>query len=277
MTETILRQFGVYAKDTYEHRYTILFKKIMLDKPYYIRYNKINGLSDLRKTQSYVNFDLSTDKLKQVKGYYEVLIHDVKYSNKNCWIYSTNGFYVKGSNDVSLSDFTLSKIVQEVDSSNVVFGSRLAGEYFLQRRAPIDNEMDYTSDRCSLVRPYMFITEDLLGEDVPVPDRAIKQAKAREDRKIKKQNRLKLFEMFIEPTLKDEESLSYYGYSQSFSMPYFYAEKVLKKHLEEVVIPKFKELGVQMSVDDFDLRLLTYHCDISLNKVKLDNIDEVEQ
>jgi hypothetical protein len=189
MTETILRQFGVYAKDTYEHRYTILFKKIMLDKPYYIRYNKINGLSDLRKTQSYVNFDLSTDKLKQVKGYYEVLIHDVKYSNKNCWIYSTNGFYVKGSNDVSLSDFTLSKIVQEVDSSNVVFGSRLAGEYFLQRRAPIDNEMDYTSDRCSLVRPYMFITEDLLGEDVPVPDRAIKQAKAREDRKIKKQNR----------------------------------------------------------------------------------------
>lgn len=274
MTETVIKQFGVYSKSTHEHLYTIIFKMITPDKPYYARCNEKGFILDLRKSQSYVNFDLNTNKLKRVKGYYDISIWNVQRSREDNWIFLNDG-YVKTSDNVPLSDCMLLDVAQKIVSSEVVFVSRICGENFSQRRAPTENEVNYASGRYLLCRSYMFITEDLLGEEVPLPDRAVKQVNAREEKKLKRQNRIKLFETFLHPILENEDSLYYSEYRRLFSMPYAYAEKVLKQHLEEVVIPRFKELGVQMSVDDFDLRLLTFHCDISLNKVKLDNIDDV--
>lgn len=279
MTETIIKKFYVYGKDTHKHCYTIIFKKIMLDKPYYVRYNEKGDLVDLRKSQSYIDFNPSTDKLKQVKGYYETSILWVNSSEEEDYYDMIYGYdyYIKTPTKILLKNAMLLRIVRKIISSDVVFITRLAGRVFFDhKRGSIENEMSDSSDDHILKYTHTFITEDLLGEDIPTPDRAIKQIKARKDKERKKQSRCKLFETFILPGLLDIEGIHYHDYSKSFYIQSSDIVKLLKKHFEEVIIPKFKEAGAHIDLTDFNLGSLKYRCNIPLEKVKLDNIDDVE-
>lgn len=275
MTETIIKKLYVYEKDTHKHAYTMVFEKIMLDKPYYIRCNEKGELVDLRKTQSYVNFDPSTDKLKQVKGYYAISLKYTEHSCKRFYCTEHHDYYVKTSTTIPWEQSTLSRIIQETVSSNIVFISSFAEEEFYERQALIKNEKSESSNNFKLYGSYTFITEDLLGEDIPTPDRAFKQIKAREDRERKKQSRNTLFETFILPGL-DIEGFHYCNYSKNFYMDASDAVEILKKHIKEVIILKSKEIGVQINIKDFNLGALQWRCSIPLAKVKLDNIDDVE-
>ncbi len=276
MTETVIKKLYVYEKDTHKHAYTMVFEKIMLDKPYYIRCNEKGELVDLRKTQSYTNFNLSTDKLKQVKGYYAISLEYTEHSCKMFYCTEHHDYYVKASTDIPWKHTTLPRIIREIISSNIVFMTKLGGDEFYERQALIKNEKSESSNNFKLYGSYTLITEDLLGEDVPTPDRAFKQIKAREDKERKKQSRNTLFETFILPGL-DIEGFHYGNYSKIFYMDASDAVKILKKHIKEVIIPKLKEIGVQINIDDFNLGALQWRCSIPLEKIKLDNIDDIEQ
>jgi hypothetical protein len=273
MTVDTIKQFKVYNKDN-EHTHTITLNKITLEKPYFARVNADTGvILDLRKSQSYVKFDMHSEKLRRVNGYYEVSIYNESRGRADCWMWG-DGLYVKEPHKIPITDFKLEDVILKYAThSPVVFLTEYHGNHFGERRAPTPNNNTRWRLENGITRCSITITEDLLGEDVPLPNRAIKQAKTREDKINKAQNRIKLFETFIEPTLENEQSLCYYKYKHTFAMPYAYVEKILKQHVEEVVIPRFKELGIQMDIKDFDLRVLTYHCSVPLTKVKLDSID----
>lgn len=271
MTETIIK-LGVFDEYTRKHRFTIILKKIILDKPYYIRCNEKGDLIDLRKGQSYVDFDLSTNKLKQVKGFYDISISESKSFDDKC--------YVKLPTKFNYNLTTVLQIARKTISSNIVFVSIHDGSVVTHWKYPpweIENKIHDTSNwHVSSCIAHTFITEDLLGRDIPIPSSVFEQIKAREDRERKKQSRIKLFETFILPGL-DIEGIEYDKDAQAFQIYPDGAVKMFKKYFEEVIIPKFEEIGVQISIDDFNLGALHYRRKIPLKKVKLDNIDDIEQ
>ncbi len=272
MTETIIK-LGVFDEHTRKHRFTIVLKKIILDKPYYVRCDERGDAVDLRKGQSYADLDLSTDKLKQTKGFYDISISKSKSFDDECYVKLPTKF------DYNLA--TVLQIAQKTISSNIVFVSIHDGygmthwDYppFVRGNRIHDTSRWYTSS-CSA---YTFITEDLLGEDIPTPDRVFKQIKVRKDKERRKQSRIKLFETFILPGL-DIEGLRYDTYDQAFYMGPNGIQNLIKKYIKEVVIPKLKEIGVQTNIDDFKAGSFMYcQYKLPLKKVKLDNIDDIEQ
>lgn len=271
MTETVIKKLGVFDEDTRKHKFTIVFEKTTLDKPYYVRCNEKGELVDLRKTQSYVDFDLSTDKLKQVKECYDISIDNTRSFDDEC--------YVKLPTDFKYDLATLLRIAQKTISSKVVFVTDIIGDDFYLYTSPpiIQNVIHTLPYRYTRYRSYTFITEDLLSEDIPIPNRAIKQIKAREDREHKKQSRCKLFETFMLPGLMDIEGFHYDTDNQEFCMDSDDIHCLIEKHIKEVIIPKFEEVGAQINIDDFEVGAFMHcHYTIPLEKVKLDNIDDVE-
>lgn len=273
MTEAIIKKLGVFDENTRKHRFTIGLKKIILDKPYHIHCDEDGNLVDLRKGKWYADIDPSTDKLKQVKGFYTIEISKSKSCDDKCYVKLPTKF------DYNLA--TILQIAQKTISSNVVFvmaGCSEAGltEWYYDRLV-IKNNIHRTHHRYLSVGDAWdaFITEDLLGEDIPTPDRVFKQIKAREDRERKKQSRITLFETFILPGL-DIEGIEYDRDDQAFRIWPGGAVKMFRNYIEEVVIPKFEEVGVQISIDAFNVQGLQYCRKIPLAKVKLDNIDDVE-
>lgn len=277
MTEFVIKKLPVYNNNTHNHIFTIVFKKIMLDKPYYVRCNKKGNIVDLRKKQSYVDF-LHADKLKQITGYYDISMEDPKSNQYAFDTYFTDRCYIKAPTKIMLNHTTLLQIAQQIISSKIMFISSFAGKDISWYIHPsvIKNEMCKSSDDHVLNRPYTFITKDLLGEDVPMPDRALKQIKAREDKATKEQHRLESFEKFIAPTLENIKGIEYSSYDQSFHMYIGDVQYILNKYIEEVIIPKFKEAGVQINIDAFKVYGAQVCRKIPLAKVKLDNIDDVE-
>jgi hypothetical protein len=155
--------------------------------------------------------------------------------------------------------------------------SSFAEEEFLQRQALIKNEKSESSNNFKLYGSYTLITEDLLGEDIPTPDRAFKQIRAREDKERKKQSRNTLFETFILPGVMDIEGFHYNTHAQKFYMDEVDIHRLIKKHIKEVVIPKFEEAGAHINIKDFKVGTFMYcKYELPLEKVKLDNIDDAE-
>lgn len=273
MTEIIIKKLGVFNEDTRKHRFTIVLKKIILDKPYHMHCDKKGKSIDLRKGRSYADLDPNTDKLKPVKGFYNIDIIKDKSCDDKCYVKLPTKF------DYKLA--TILQIAQKTISSNIVFVTDCseAGltDWYYDRMA-IENDIcciPYWD--LSFSDTYAFITEDLLGEDIPTPDRVFKQIKARKDRERKKQSRIKLFETFILPGLLDVEGIHYDTDKQRFYMDYKDIHYLIEKHIEEVVTPKFEEAGAHINIDDFEVGAFMY-CDyrLPLKKVKLDNIDDIE-
>lgn len=272
MTEFVIKKLGVFDEDKRKHRFTIILKKIMLDKPYHMHCNKEGESVDLRKGKSYADLDPSTDKLKPVKGFYNIELSKSKSFDDKCYVERLTKF------DSNIA--TVLQIVQKTISSDIVFVTDASENGIIDwyyKRSVLENKTWAALYwDLSFSDTYAFITEDLLGEDIPTPDRVFKQIKAREDRERKKQNRITLFETFILPGL-DIEGIEYDRDDQAFWIWPDDAVKVFKKHIEEVIIPKFKEIGVQISIDEFNVQGLQYCRKIPLKKVKLDNIDDIEQ
>lgn len=274
MTETIIKKLGVFDEDTRKHRFTIVLKKIILDKPYHIRCNGKGESIDLRKGQRYAGFDSSTDKLKQAKGFYDISISKTKSFDDECYVKLPTKF------DYNLA--TVLQITQKTLSSDIVFVSIHNGDVMTHWQYPpfvMENRIhDASKWYVSSCIAYTFITEDLLGKDIPTPDRVIKQIKAREDKERKEQSRIKLFNTFILPGLMDIEGIHYDTNDQVFYIEEDDIHNLIKKHIEEVIIPKFEEAGAQINIDNFEPRAFNYcHYRIPLKKVKLDNIDDIEQ
>lgn len=273
MTEIIIKKLGVFDKDTRKHRFTIVLKKIIFDKPYHVHCNEKGDLIDLRKGQSYVDVDPRTDKLKQAKGFYNIDISKSKSFDDECYVKLPTKF------DYNLA--TVLQIAQKTISSNIVFLTDASEDGIIDwyyERSVLENEMwAITHWDLSFSDTYAFITEDLLGEDIPTPDRVFKQIKARKDKERRKQSRIKLFETFILPGLLDVEGIHYDTYKQRFYMDYEDIHYLIKKHIKEVVIPKFEEAGAHIDLKDFEVGAFMY-CDyrLPLKKVKLDNIDDIE-
>lgn len=269
MTETIIKRVGIYDKDTREYRFTLIFKMITLDKPYYVRCDERGNVVDLRKSQSYVNFS-HTDKLKQMKGYYyNVSINSSKSFDDKCYT-KVNPF------NLTLDLTTIESIVQKLLSSKIAFITGIPNKEFNCPK-PIKNWIDRITGVALEILVYRFITEDLIGEDVPMPNRVIKKMKALKDEAHKKHSRSSLFETFILPGLRDVEGITYDTDYKTFCIESEDVQDLLEKHIKEVIIPKFKEAGAHINIDDFNLGSLKYSCDIPLEKVKLDNIDDIEQ
>jgi hypothetical protein len=271
MTEAIIKKLGVFDENTCKHRFTIILKKIMLDKPYHIHCDEDGELIDLRKSKSYAKLSY-TDKLKQVKGFYTISISKSKSCDDKCYVKLPTKF------DYNLA--TILQIAQKTISSKVVFVAAYDENEITKwygYLSAIENKICIIQDwHLPVGYVYTFITEDLFGEDIPTPDRVLKQIKAREDKERKKQSRITLFETFILPGL-DIEGIQYDRDDQAFWIWPDDAVKVFKKHIEEVIIPKLKEIGVQISIDEFNVQGLQYCRKIPLKKVKLDNIDDIEQ
>lgn len=272
MTETIIKKLGVFDENTHKHRFTIVLKKIILDKPYHVHCNKKGDLIDLRKGKSYADLDPNTDKLKQVKGFYNIDIIKSKSCDDKCYVKLPTKF------DYDLA--TILQIAQKTISSNIVFLTDASEDGIIDwyyERSVLENEMwAIPSWDLSFSDTYAFITEDLLGEDIPTPDRVFKQIKARKDKERIKQSRIKLFETFILPGL-DIEGFHYRKDTQKFYMDEYDVHCLIRKYIKEVVIPKLKEIGVQTNIDDFEAGAFMY-CTykLPLKKAKLDNIDDVE-
>lgn len=270
MTETIIKKLGIFDKTTREYVFTIVFEKAILDKPYYVHCNEKGDIVDLRKKQSYVNF-LPTDKLKPVKEYYEVSANKSKLFDDECYIDVDTHYryYIDWA--------AMASSIQKLLSSKVIFMTDIGGDRFLQRQAPMENIMHRDLELSLSFTTRVLIAKDSLGEDIPIPDRAIKQAKAREDKADKKERRNRIFETFVLPGLLDIEGFHYNTDNQKFYMDYRDIHHLIEKHIKEVVMPKFEEAGAQINIDDFEVGAFMY-CDyrLPLEKVKLDNIDDVE-
>jgi hypothetical protein len=105
----------------------------------------------------------------------------------------------------------------------------------------------------------------------------MKRIKARKDKERKKQSRIKLFETFILPGVMDIEGFHYNTRAQKFCIDEGDIHRLIKKHIKEVVIPKFEEAGAHINIDDFKVGAFMYcKYELPLEKVKLDNIDDVE-
>ena len=269
MTETIIKRVGIFDEDTHKYRFTLIFKMITPDKPYYVSCDERDNVVDLRKGKWYANLSY-TDKLKQVKEYCAISISESKSCDDKCYA-KTDLFGT--SLGFSLDLATIKLIVQKLLSSNVVFITPYLADY---KKIPIPNNIDRTTALYPERWHYSFITEDSLGEDAPMPNRVIEKMKALKDEAHKKQSRCKLFETFMLPGLRGVEGITYDTDYKAFCIESEDVQDLLEKHIKEVIIPKFKEVGVQINIDDFNLGSLKYSCDISLEKVKLDNIDDIE-
>lgn len=270
MTETVIKKLGIFDKTTREHAYTIVFEKVEMLDPHYARCNETGNVVEVRTKRSFANF-LPKDKLRPVKEYYEISTDGSKSFDDECYIDVNHydGYHI---------DWTvMASSIQKLLSSRVVFATDIDGDKFYERRTPINNIMrkdlwlniDY--GQC------VFVTEDSLGEDIPLPDKFIEQAKARKDEERKKQSRIKLFETFILPGLMDIEGFHYNTRTQEFCMDSGDIHRLIKKYIKEVVIPKFEEAGAHINIDDFEVGPFMYcKYEIPLKKVKLDNIDDVE-
>ena len=270
MTETIIKKLGIFDKTTREYAFTIVFEKTTLDKPYYVHCNEKGDIVDLRKKQSYVNF-LPTDKLKSVKEYYEVSANKSKSFDDECYIDVDTHYryYIDWA--------AMASSIQKLLSSKVIFMTDIGGDKFLQRQAPMENIICKDLELSLSFTTRVLIAKDSLGEDISIPDRAIKQAKAREDKERKKQSRRKIFETFILPGLRDIEGLTYNPHTQEFYMGSYDIQKLIIKYIKEVIIPKFEEAGAHISINDFKNGPFMYcKYELPLEKVKLDNIDDVE-
>jgi sRNA-binding regulator protein Hfq len=267
MTETIIKRVGIFDEDTRKHRFTLIFKMITPDKPYYVRCDERGNVVDLRKGKWYANLSY-TDKLKQVKGYCAISISESKSCDDKCYaktVSSCLGF--------ELDLATIKLIVQKLLSSNVVFITHYLADY---KKIPIPNDIDRTTELYPERWHYSFITEDLVGEDARLPNRIIEKMKALKDEAHKKQSKNTLFETFILPGLRDVEGIIYDTDSKAFYIESEDVQDLLYKHIIEVIIPKFKEVGVQINISDFNIGSIKYNCEIPLEKVKLDNIDDIE-
>jgi sRNA-binding regulator protein Hfq len=268
MTETIIKRVGIFDKDTHKYEFTLVFKKITLDKTYYVHCDERGNVVDLRKNQSYVNFS-HTDKLKQMKGYYyNVSINSSKSFDDKCYT-KVNPF------NLTLALTTIESIVQKLLSSKIVFITGIPKAEFNCPK-PIKNWINCITGVALDMLVYRFITEDLIGEDVPMPNRIIKKMKALKDEAHKKQSRSSLFEAFMLPGLRDIEGITYDTDYKAFYIESEDVQDLLYKHIIEVIIPKFKEVGVQINISDFNIGSIKYNCKIPLEKVKLDNIDDIE-
>jgi hypothetical protein len=270
MTETIIKRVGMFDEDTRKHRFTLIFKRITPDKPYYVRCDEKGNIVDLRKNQSYAKLSY-TDKLKQVKEYYKISISESKSCDDKCYA-KIDFFGISYGFCFDLA--TIELIIQKLLSSNVVFITHYLAEH---KKIPVKNDID----RITLLYPrlcsYSFITEDLVGEDAPMPNRVIEKMKALKDEAHKKQSRSSLFEAFMLPGLRDVEGITYDTDYKAFYIESEDVQDLLYKHISEVIIPKFKEVGVQINISDFNIGSIKYNCEIPLEKVKLDNIDDIEQ
>lgn len=270
MTETVIKKLGVFDVDTGKYKFTLIFKMITPDKPYYVRCDERGNIVDLRKNQSYAKLSY-TDKLKQVKEYCVISSSDSKAFDDK--------YYAKtGSLGISfgfsLDLATIKLIVQKLLSSNVAFITHYLADY---KKIPINNDIDRITTLYPQLYHYSFITEDLVGEDARLPNRIVKKMKVLKDEAHKKQSRSSLFEAFMLPGLRGVEGITYDTDYKAFYIESEDVQDLLEKHIKEVIIPKFKEAGVQININDFNLGSLKYSCEIPLEKVKLDNIDDIEQ
>lgn len=268
MTEAIIKRVGIFDKDTRKYRCTLIFKMITLDKPCCVRCDERGNIVDVRKNKSFAKLSY-TDKLKQVKEYYEILVSNSKSFDDE--------YYVKterSSLGFSLDWTTIESIVQKLLSSKIAFITHYFDDY---KKIPIENAIDRTTPLYLEYWHYSFITEDLVGEDARLPKRIVEKMKALKDEARKKQSRSSLFEAFMLPGLRDVEGITYDTEYKTFCIKPEDVQDLLEKHIKEVIIPKFEEVGAHISIYDFNLGSLKYSCDIPLEKVKLDNIDDIEQ
>ena len=234
--------------------------------------NKKGKSIDLRKGRSYADLDPNTDKLKPVKGFYNIDIIKDKSCDDKCYVKLPTKF------DYKLA--TILQIAQKTISSNIVFVTDCCEkgltEWYYDRMA-IENDIcciPYWD--LSFSDTYAFITEDLVGEDARLPKRIVEKMKALKDEAHKKQSRSSLFEAFMLPGLRDVEGITYNTDYKTFCIKPEDVQDLLEKHIKEVIIPKFEEVGAHLNIYDFNLGSLKYSCDIPLEKVKLDNIDDIE-
>lgn len=266
MTETIIKRVGIFDKDTRKYRRTLIFKMITLDKPCCVRCDERGNIVDVRKNKSFAKLSY-TDKLKQVKEYYDISVSKSKSFDDE--------YYAKtGSFGFSLDLTTLESIVQKLLSSKIAFITHYFNDY---KQIPIENAINRTTPLYLEDWHYSFITEDLVGEDARLPKRIVEKMKALKDEARKKQSRSSLFEAFMLPGLRDVEGITYNTDYKTFCIKPEDVQDLLEKHIKEVIIPKFEEVGAHINIYDFEVGSLKYSCDIPLEKVKLDNIDDVEQ
>lgn len=270
MTETIIKRVGIFDKDTRKYRFTLIFKMITLDKPCHVRCDERGNIVDVRKNKSFAKLSY-TDKLKQVKEYCAISVSDSKSFDDEC--YAKTGSY-GFSLGFSVYLTTIESIVQKLLSSKIVFITHYFNDY---KYIPIENAIDRSKELYPQRYDYSFITEDLVGEDARLPKRIAEKMKALKDEARKKQSRSSLFEAFMLPGLRGVEGITYDTDCKTFCIKPEDVQDLLEKHIKEVIIPKFKEVGAHINLDDFNLGSLKYSCDIPLEKVKLDNIDDIEQ
>lgn len=270
MTETVIKKLGIFDKTTGKYAFTIVFKKIEMLDPYYARCNETGDIVEVRPKLSFANF-LPKNKLRPVKEYYEISANQSKSFDDECYI-DVDPY------DGSHIDWAImASSIQKLLSSKVVFATDIDGDKFYERRTPMNNIMHKDLYMYIGYGQRVFITEDSLGEDIPLPDKVIKQAKARKDKERKKQSRIKLFETFILPGLIDIEGMTYNTRTQEFCMDSGAIHNLIKKYIKEVVIPKFEEAGAHINIDDFKVGPFMYcKYELPLKKVKLDNIDDIE-
>lgn len=271
MTETVIKRLGVFDKTTGKYAFTIVFKKVELLNSHYARCNERGNIVDVRTKLSFANF-LPKDKLRPVKEYYAISANESKSFDDKCYIDFDPycGSYIEWD--------TMAPNIQKLLSAKVVFMTKIGGDEFYKRRASIDNIMHKYLHMYIGYGQRVLITEGSLGEDIPIPDRFMKQIKARDDKERIKQSRIKLFETFILPGLLDIEGLHYRKNAQEFYMDSGDIQNLIKKYIKEVVIPKFEEAGAHINIDDFNVGPFMYcKYEIPLEKVKLDNIDDIEQ
>jgi hypothetical protein len=269
MTKTVIKKLGVFDKTTRKHAYTIVFEKVEMFTRY-VHCNETGNIVDLRKSQSFASF-LPKDKLRPVKEYYEILTNKSKSFDDKCYV----DINPRLADEIEWA--IMEPIIQKFLSSKVVFITDIDRDNFYERQAPIENWMHKNLWIYAGYTPWGFITEDLLGEDIPIPDKFIEQAKARKDKERKKQSRIKLFETFVLPGVIDIEGFHYNTYAQKFCIDEGDIHRLIKKHIKEVVIPKFEEAGAHINIDDFKVGAFMYcKYELPLEKVKLDNIDDAE-
>lgn len=271
MTEAIIKRLGIFDKTTREYAYTIVFEKVEMFDPHYARCNETGNIVEVRTKRSFANF-LPKDKLRPVKEYYKISANKAKSFDDECYVDFDPycGSYIEWD--------TMASSIQKLLSSKVMFMTEIGGNKLYERRTPMNNIMHknlwvYIGDEQCVC-----ITEDSLGEDIPLPDKFIKQAKARKDKERIKQSRIKLFETFILPGVLDIEGLHYRKNAQEFYIESNDIQNLMEKYIKEVIIPKFEEAGAHINIDDFKVGPFMYcKYELPLEKVKLDNIDDIEQ
>jgi hypothetical protein len=272
MTEAVIKKLGIFDKTTREYKFTIIFKKEGMFDSNYARCDEDGDIVDVRTNRSFAKLS-PKDKLRPVKGYYKISANKSESFDDECYVdiipYYESYSYIDWD--------AMASSIQKLLSAKVVFITGYNEHDFYVRQTPIDNVMYNKHLRMYLGEQRVLVTEDSLGEDIPIPDRFMKRIKARKDKERKKQSRIKLFETFILPGVIDIEGFHYDRDDQKFYMDEVDIYRLTKKYIEEVVISKFEEAGAHMSIDDFKVGPFMYcKYEIPLENVTLDNIDDVE-